>query len=120
MVEAFKTLKGINKVDSSKLFTALREDARPTRANAIIGDEGETRKEMMLEVERAKLEVCKNFFTVRAAKAWNDLPEATKKQTSVNGFKNAYDAWRRKPQNPISEAAGPGNGSTGNEEEKTC
>ena len=119
MVEAFKTLKGFNKVDPSKLFTPLREDARPTRANAYIGEGGETRREMMLEVERAKLEVRKNFFTVRAAKAWNDLPEATKTQTTVNGFKNSYDAWRKKPRKSVSEATAPRNDNTGNEEENT-
>ena len=48
----------------------------------------------MLEAERGKLEVRKNYFTVRAIK--NDLPEATKKPTTINGFKNSYDSWKNK------------------------
>ena len=26
-------------------------------------------------------------------KNWNDLPEAVRGQTSINGFKNSYDKW---------------------------
>ena len=46
----------------------------------------------MLEVERASLEVRRNFFHVRAAAEWNKIPEAVKIQKTVNGFKAAYDA----------------------------
>ena len=52
------------------------------------------KKEMVLEVEKARLEIRRNFFSIRAAKAWNKLPEAIKQQTSVNAFKNKYDAWK--------------------------
>ena len=48
----------------------------------------------MLEVERASLEVRRNFFHVRAAVEWNKLPEVVKTQKTLNGFKAAYDAWR--------------------------
>ena len=96
MVEAFKTLRGINTVEADGWFKTVSEDARPTRANAIIGEEGETRRELVLEVERSRLDVRKNSYTVRAAKAWNDVPEATKKQTNTNAFKNLYDAWRKR------------------------
>ena len=96
MVEAFKTLRGINAVDADGWFKPISEDARPTRANAIIGEEGETRRELVLEVERSRLDLRKYSYTVRAAKAWNDVPEATKKQTNTNAFKNSYDAWKRR------------------------
>ena len=46
-------------------------------------------------MESARLEVRKNFFNVRAAKAWNDIPQTVKEQTSVNAFKNAYDRWKK-------------------------
>ena len=50
----------------------------------------------MIIGQRAKLEVRRNFFTVRVEKEWNSLPEVVKAQRTVNGFKNAYDRWRRR------------------------
>ena len=35
------------------------------------------------------------LFNLRAARTWNKLPDITKKQTTVNAFKNAYDSWKR-------------------------
>ena len=54
---------------------------------------GEIRRAHVLKIESARLEVRRNFFTVRAAKAWNEIPGHVQNQTSVNGFKKAYDAW---------------------------
>ena len=51
----------------------------------------------------------KNSFAVRAAKAWNELPEVTKKQRNTNAFKNSYDAWRKR-----SASKNQGNGATEN------
>ena len=96
MIETFKTLKGFNKVEKDKWFTVVGDDARATRMTTIVTNEGEIRKENVLQMERARLDVRKNFFTVRATKHWNDLPEEVKRQTSVNAFKNSYDRWRGK------------------------
>ena len=52
------------------------------------------KKEAVLEVERSRLEIRRNFFSTRAAREWNELPESVKKSTSVNGFKDSYDRWR--------------------------
>ena len=57
-------------------------------------EEGERRRSDILVVETARLEVRKNYFNIRAAKAWNDIPEEIQNQRSVNAFKNAYDAWK--------------------------
>ena len=40
------------------------------------------------------MEVRKNFYNIRAARAWNDIPQSVKEKTSVNAFKNAYDRWK--------------------------
>ena len=96
LIEAFKTLAGINRVDAADWFRLIGEEARPTRANTYVGEEGEVRRERVMEVERADLEVRRNFFIVRVAKEWNLLPDRIKLQKSVNAFKNAYDAWKRK------------------------
>ena len=94
MIETFKTLKGFNKVEKDKWFTVVGEDARATRMTTIVTNEGEIRKENVLQMERARLDVRKNFFTVRATRHWNDLPEEVKRQTSINAFKNSYDRLR--------------------------
>ena len=47
-----------------------------------------------LREEKTRLRVRKNFFTVRAAKIWNKIPEDVREKTSVNAFKNAYDKWK--------------------------
>ena len=94
LIETFKTLKGF-KVEREDWFTEVGHEARPTRANTMITEEGEKRKELVLQQKRARLDVRKHFFTVRAVKKWNELPETVKNQTSINGFKNSYDRWRQ-------------------------
>ena len=94
MIEVFKTLRHKNNVDAKLWFSIVGEEARPLRSNTLVGEEGERRRENVLEVERCNLEVRKNFFVVRAAKKWNELPDNVKKATSTNNFKNTYDAWK--------------------------
>ena len=92
-IETFKTLKGFNKVDKEKWFVLENEDARPTRRNAEVSEGGIRKKDYVLRVETARLEVRRNFYNVRAAKAWSDIPQSVKETTSINAFKNAYDKW---------------------------
>ena len=94
MIEVFKTLRNKNNIDASRWFSVLGEEARPLRSNTLVGEEGETRRENVLEMERCNLEVRKNFFVVRAAKKWNELPDEVKNAPSTNSFKNAYDSWK--------------------------
>ena len=99
-IETFKTLRGINRVEVAEWFTVVKEDARPTRSNTAIGSEGEEeRREFVLEVERANLEIRRNFFHIRATREWNEIPEAVKKQEKLNSFKAAYDAWKMRSRN---------------------
>ena len=46
---------------------------------------------MPLTIPRARLDIRKYFFSVRAANTWNDLPSSIRESNSVNIFKNAYD-----------------------------
>ena len=92
-IETFKTLKGLNGVTKEKWFEVEAEDRRATRRNTEVTQEGERRKTDILVVETARLEVRRNYFNIRAAKAWNGIPEEVKNQRSVNAFKNAYDKW---------------------------
>lgn len=100
MIETFKTMNGFNKVDKNEWFVLTQESARETRRTTSVTDSGVEKKLHILEQENARLEVRKNFFNVRIAKEWNDIPEEVKRQKSVNAFKGAYDRWRRQKSTP--------------------
>ena len=93
VIEAFKTIKGFNNVEKEKWFTFESEDARPTRSNTVITEEGEKRRQFVMKGETARLETRKNFYSVRISKEWNEIPDWVKEKQSVNAFKNAYDKW---------------------------
>ena len=52
------------------------------------------KKNAVLVIDRAQLETRCNFFMIRAAKTWYELPETVKNCLSINGFKTAYDNWK--------------------------
>ena len=62
--------------------------------NGVIEGEGEKRRTNVLKVETARLEIRRNFFTIRAANTWNNIPDFVREKKTVNGFKNAYDKWK--------------------------
>ena len=99
LIETFKTLKGFNNIEKRAWFAIVEDNqARPnTRANTEVTMEGrQERKLDVLEVQRSRLEIRRNFFTVRVVKQWNELPESVKSSRSINAFKNAYDSWKKK------------------------
>ena len=104
LIEAFKTVKGINKVDKHTWFPLqMVEAGRMTRKNAIIVD-GDAQRSDVMEKVRFQKDVCKNFYSVRVADGWNGLPAEVRDQKSVNAFKNALDRYVAKEklleQNP--------------------
>ena len=94
LIEVFKELRRTGPNDGERWFRLVDTEARPLRSNTEVKDGEEVRRKNVIEIERANLELRKNFFVVRAAKAWNALPDKVKEQRTVNGFKNAYDAWK--------------------------
>ena len=92
-IQTFKVLKGFTKVEREKWFQTVSDDARPTRATTKVEGDRVVKKESVLVIERARLEIRRNSFPIRAAKGWNELPEEVKSSTSINGFKTAYDRW---------------------------
>ena len=94
-IKTFKTLKGFNKIDGRNWFEISGPDARATRRTTSVSEEGETRREGSLYRQNFKLEVRKNFFTVRVVAIWNALPDWVREQQTINSFKNAYDRWKR-------------------------
>ena len=97
MIETFKTMRGVNHVNRDEWFRVqVEEEHRPTRSNTVVVGENLERRREVIVGQKAKLEFRRNFFTVRVEKEWNSLPEAVKAQRTVNGFKNAYDRWRKR------------------------
>ena len=87
----------MNRVEKNEWFDIRsNEVTRPTRGNSTIVDGVETKKTETLYKKPATGEVRNNFFTVRVAREWNELPEKVKEVTSVNSFKTAYDTWKER------------------------
>ena len=79
LVQTFKILNDIDKIKWDEVFTKSQDIAiRTTRAAA---------DPLNLVVPRAKLEIRKNSFFVRAPTLWNRLPPNAKNATSVPMFK---------------------------------
>jgi hypothetical protein len=78
LIEVFKMLKGLNKVDY-KCFFQLAKSER-TRGHVL-----------KLAKARFNLEIRKNYFSQRVVNEWNKLPAVVIEADSVNSFKNRYD-----------------------------
>ena len=80
LIEAFKILKGLNKVDYKQFFT-LDSNSR-TRGN-----------KYKLVKSRSRLDIRKYFFSQRVVNSWNKLPDSVVDAVSVDSFKNRYDSY---------------------------
>ena len=74
LIQAFKIIKGIDKVSLNKIFTMSIGSS--TRGNRF-----------KLSKKRSRLELRRNFFSQRAVSAWNKLPDSVVGVTRVNAFK---------------------------------
>ena len=73
-IETFKTLKGFDKVEKEVWFREAGKGARLTRTTVKVREEGEQRREHVLQVDRARPEIRRNLFTMQVAKRWNEPP----------------------------------------------
>jgi len=83
MVEVYKILNGISDVDPAALFT-LNTTADGGRVTRLAADP------LSVKIAPARLEIRKNFFSVRVCEKWNNLPSEVKKCKKVKQFKMAY------------------------------
>ena len=82
VLQAFKIIRGIDKVDSSTVFIRRGgEGGTRTRAGAA----------QNLAVPAARLEIRKNSYFVRTSDMWNKLPAQAKEAKSVREFKTAIN-----------------------------
>ena len=82
MVEVFKIMSGISDVDPQAWFTMNMpaEGGRTTRQAA---------DPLSVRLAPARLEIRKNFFSVRVCEKWNNLPHEVKQCKNVKSFKTA-------------------------------
>ena len=85
-IETYKYLRGFLDVEMHTLFEISNPVQPKTRHQNTF---------MPLVVPRAKLDLRKNFFSVRSARLWNSLPSIVRESKTVNKFKNAYDLYMR-------------------------
>jgi hypothetical protein len=78
LIETFKIMKGIDKVDYNKFFK-LSEN------NKVRGHS------LKLIKNRSRLNLRKNFFSQRVINDWNKLPEEVISAQSVDVFKKRID-----------------------------
>jgi ribonucleases P/MRP protein subunit RPP40 len=83
MIMTYKMLNGFERVDTNNLWTLNRNSSL----------RGNSRKLMKI---RSRLDIRKYSFSLRVTDEWNSLSDDVVTSTSLNGFKNAYDASRLK------------------------
>ena len=85
-IEIFKMMKGFTNVDHTIWFEKiLRTEGPQTRLSA---------DPWALELKPARLDLRKNFFSIRTVHLWNALPLSIKQSTTINQFKNSYDKYK--------------------------
>ena len=86
-IETFKMLKGFSRVDHTIWFDKVSRNIGPqTRLST---------DPLALDTQHARLDLRKNFFSVRTPPIWNSLPLTVRQSSSVNQFKNKYDEYKK-------------------------
>ncbi len=88
MVQTFKTVKGIDRVDHKTSFQLATDGGRATR-NADCP--------LNLRQKASRLEIRKNFFSNRINNNWNLIPSEVKNARTVTSFKRGL----KKPQSEL-------------------
>ena len=83
LIQAYKVLSGKDNVNAGTWFSTPPNTVGPT-TRASSGNLNVQRNEGRLDIRR-------NFWSVRVCDSWNQLPDEVKSQGTTNGFKNAPD-----------------------------
>ena len=85
MIEVWKILHGVEGIKRERIFSLASENSdRNTRQST---------DPLHILKPAARLEVRKNFFSVRVCDKWNNPPLQIRLSVTQNSFKNNYDAW---------------------------
>ena len=83
MLQTFKIVHGIDRVDRDKWFKMAAEHSqRITRLSA---------DPLNIQAQTSNGEVRRNFFSNRVVETWNNLPSHIKQSRNVQQFKSSYD-----------------------------
>ena len=86
MVQTFKMIRGFDAVDPGQWFDHVNSSERMTRGVA---------DPLNLKQKRARLELRRNFFSLRVVEHWNKVPYDLKRVNSVKAFKSGYKQFRK-------------------------
>ena len=81
-IQVWKILNRLDDVPEDTWFTRYREEDRRTRNRT---------DQTSLRIPNHNREVRRNFFSIRAASAWNQLPTEVRNQPSLTQFKSSLD-----------------------------
>ena len=85
MIETWKILHRVEDIDPSTLFSLSADVAsRNTRQSS---------DPLNIVKPASRLEIRRNFFSVRVCDSWNALPLDIRMSGTLNSFKNNYDSW---------------------------
>ena len=87
LLEMFKILKGLDKVDADSAFLALEENQARTRGH-----------QLKLAKPRHRTVKRNAFFTARVVDIWNRLPEQVINSSNINQLKGRYDRYMSNSQ----------------------
>jgi hypothetical protein len=91
MLQTFKIVRGIDKVNSETWFQMAAHAERATRSS-----DGP----LNLRQRHARLEVRRNFFSNRVVESWNQVPSDAKNARNAGMFKRLYRAHREAQASP--------------------
>ena len=83
LIETYKLLHGLEKVDYRQFFT-LNDSVHDLRGHS-----------MRLIKPRSRLQLRQNFYSQRVIKHWNSLTQEAVDATSINSFKNSIQSYIR-------------------------
>ena len=81
MITVYKILTGKDDLDPTEWFTMAQDGQRATRSAA---------DPLNVRVTHGRLDIRRNFFSVRVTEQWNQVPTDIKNKKTVEGFKKAY------------------------------
>jgi len=90
LVQTYKILNRLDDVDPETWFRRPGS-IRPTRANTGAG---------YIVPQRARLEIRDNFYSCRATRAWNRLPDEIRAAPTLGAFRGALCALRKSSARP--------------------
>ena len=86
MLLVYKTMTGKDNTDPSTWFRPAADGPRQTRNAA---------GPLNVRANHGRLDIRRNFFSVRVTDSWNRIPCGIKLLKTVKGFKEAYKAHRK-------------------------